>query len=183
MKVIGILAASALAGAATLATAQPPAPASSAWLHVRVEEPAKPTKVNVNLPLSLVQVALEAAPEKITHHGQVHLHTGDHHLSVADLRKMWQSLKTTGDADFVQVEEKDETVAISRRGDKVQVRVKGKETVNVDVPVALVDALLSGEGQDLNLRAAMAQIEKLRGDVVNVQGKDATVRIWIDERN
>jgi hypothetical protein len=33
----------------------------------------------------------------------------------------------------------------------------------------------------LNVRAAVAELRKLRGDVVRVNDRDSTVRIWIDE--
>jgi hypothetical protein len=75
-------------------------------------------------------------------------------------------------------------VNVSRKGDLVLVRVQqdgGRETVHVDVPVALVDALFSGSATELNVRAAVAELRKLRGDVVRVNDRDSTVRIWIDE--
>ena len=40
--------------------------AQNPWIHVRVEDSGKKaSKVHVNLPLSVVQAALEVAPEKI----------------------------------------------------------------------------------------------------------------------
>ena len=36
---------------------------TAAWIHVRVEEAAKQTKVNVNLPLAVIESVLKAAPE------------------------------------------------------------------------------------------------------------------------
>jgi hypothetical protein len=164
--------------------------AQTSWLHVRVEEPRKQTKVAVNLPLAVVEAALRAAPEKIASKGRVHLgcrHEHGAHVAVADLKKMWAELKSAGDTDFVTVEEEDANVRVARVGSTVQIRVQGKgrkaEEVHVDVPVAVVDALLSGDGDDLDVRAAVAEIKKLRGDIVRVKDDDTTVRIWIDERN
>jgi hypothetical protein len=55
--------------------------------------------------------------------------------------------------------------------------------VRVEVPVSLVDALLSGEGDDVNIQAAVAELQKRRGDIVRVHDDDANVHIWIDEQN
>jgi hypothetical protein len=154
------------------------------WIHVRVEEPEKQSKVAVNLPLSVVEVALEAAPEMIESHGNVHL--GEKHgMKLADLRRVWAELAAVGDAELVTVENKDETVKVWRKADQVHVRVEkqGKEEVVVEVPVSLVDALLSGEGDKVNIKAAIAELQKKRGDIVTVTEPDTTVRIWIDEQN
>jgi predicted thioesterase len=72
-----------------------------------------------------------------------------------------------------------------RKGDQIHVRVEdqGKEEVVVEVPVSLVDAALSGEGDTVNVKAAIAELQKKRGDIVSVKDEDATVRVWIDEQN
>jgi hypothetical protein len=159
---------------------------TSAWLHIRVEEPAKPSKVSVNLPMAVVEVALQAAPERIATGGRLHL--GHHHhndVSVSQLRRAWNELRSAGDTEFVTVEEEDDTVRISRAGNLVLVQVDkagSREAVRVEVPVDVVDALLSGQGDELNVRAALARLQSRRGDIVRVNDRDSTVRIWIDER-
>lgn len=162
--------------------------AQTPWLHVRVEEPSKETKVHVNLPLTVVEAALSAAPEKIISDGKIHIRDGKHDLSIADMRKVWLQLKEAGNAEIVKVEGKRENVSVAREGDVIRVRVDklGEteaegEQVRVEVPVAVVDALFSAEGEDLNIRAALAELQKLRGDIVRVKDKDSTVRVWIDE--
>ena len=95
-----------------------------------------------------------------------------------------KELRAVGDTEIVSVEDKDETVKIGRVGDKVRIHVDGRgkgESVSIEVPTAAVDALLSGEGEELNLRGALQEIRHLRGDVVRVDGDDSKVRIWIDE--
>jgi hypothetical protein len=202
---IGLLALALLPAAGAWAQA-----GNNAWLHIRVEEAQKASKVHVNLPMSVVEVALKAAPEIIEEHGKVHL--GEHHgMKLADLRKMWKQLAAVGDAEFVTVESEDENVRVQRKGDLVLVYVdhraeahkakaeakgavkaeaekpakaaKGPGEVRVEVPVSLVDALLSGEGEDVNIQAALAELQKRRGDIVRVHDDDANVHIWIDEQN
>ena len=175
-----MVAAALLLGAAGLAGAQTP----GAWLHVRVDEGAKKSRVSVNLPVSVVEAVLEAAPEKMVSKGRVHLGHENHHMKVADLRRAWRELKATGDAELVTVEEEDQTVRVARAGDLVVVHVdkaSGKESVRVEVPVDVVDALLSGEGEELNIRAAFGLLQKRRGDIVRVHDDEHKVRIWIDE--
>lgn len=169
-----------------LAGAPPAAAQAKPWLHVQVEE-ARGTKVHVNVPLSLVEIALKAAPQPVF--DEDHIHIGGRNgksLRVSDARKMWLELKAAGDTDFVTIRDEDEaeTVTVSRKGDLVQVRVEGdkkSERVMVDVPIALVDVLFSGEGEELNVHGAIQELAKRRGDVVRVEDKDDRVRIWIDE--
>ena len=157
---------------------------AGAWVHVRVEEPARQSKVSVNLPVSVVEAALQAAPDKVVSEGRIHLGRDGNEVSVADLRRAWKELKASGDAEFAAVEDKDEKVRVARAGSLVLVHVEkpaGREAVRVEVPIDVVDALLSGEGAELNIRAAFAQLQKRRGDIVRVNDENSTVRIWIDE--
>lgn len=175
-----VLGMSAALSAGTSARAQAPGP----WLHVRVEE-ARGAKVSVNLPLSVVEVALKAAPETVIGREHVHLGLKGRDLRLADLRKMWQELKSSGDVDLVTAEDREETVTVAKKGDLVLVRVEkagGREGAHVEVPAEVVDALFAGEGETLNLRAALAKLQTRRGDIVRVNDKDSTVRVWIDEK-
>ena len=176
-------------GLAVLLAAPALAAAETPWIHVRVEEPEKQTKVSVNLPLSVVEVALEAAPELIESHGDLHLGE-EHKLHIETARKMWRELSAVGDAELVSVESEEENVKVMRKGDLVQVFVdkvgkegEGAEEVRIEVPVSLVDAILSGEGEEINLKAAIAELQNQRGNIVTVREKDTSVRIWIDEQN
>ena len=180
---------------------------NAVWLHVRVEETLKPSKVTVNLPLAVVEAALQAAPEMIEKHGKLHL--GEDGMKLADLRRIWKQIAAAGDAEFVAVESEQEDVRIRRKGDLVQVFVNQKKgaagklkaeaepptkaetaeparphgEVRVELPVSVVDALLSGEGEQLNVPAAVAQLQKQHGDIVRVDERDSKVRIWIDQQN
>ena len=179
-----------LAGVAALMLAAPvrsEAPAARAWVHVRVEDPSRQSKVSVNLPITVVDAALQAAPETIMSDGHIHLgRMGKHDLSVSDLRKAWNEMKATGDAEFAKVEDEDQTVRVARAGNLMLIHVdkpNGKESVRVEVPIEVVDALFSGQGEELNIRAGFAELQKRRGDIVRVKDNDSTVRIWIDEGN
>ena len=191
-----ILAGVGLLALSVLPAAQAAAQTGTAWLHVRVEEVKDASKVAVNLPMTVVEAVLKASPEMIEKHGKIHL--GDEHgMKMADLRKAWKALAEVGDAELVTVESEEENVKVMRKGDLVQVFVDkkakpgkdgkaaptGGEEVRVEVPVSLVDALLSGEGEDANIEAAVVELKKRRGDIVRVHDDDSHVRVWIDEQN
>jgi hypothetical protein len=190
-----ILAGVGLLALSVLPAAQAAAQTGTAWLHVRVEEAKQASKVAVNLPMAVVEAVLKASPEMIERHGKIHL--GDEHgIKMADLRKAWKALADVGDAELVTVESEDENVKVMRKGDLVQVFVdkkakpgkdgkgaQGGEEVRVEVPVSLVDAFLSGEGEEGNFQAAVAELQKRRGDIVRVKDDDSNVRVWIDEQN
>lgn len=175
-----------LAGALVCGPALARASEAQPWLHVRVtEDEPKGTKVEVNVPIALLDVALNSIKNKDLHGGRLNL--GRHHkdVTVEDLRRMWAELKKAGDAEFVKVEEKDHTVRIARKGDRVQVNVighdDGDETVKVDVPLAVVDALLGGEGDSLDLRAAVSELRNIgSGEFIRVDDGRSHVRVWID---
>jgi hypothetical protein len=189
---------SILAGVGLLALSVLPAAqaqTTTAWLHVRVEEVKEASKVSVNLPMAVVEAVLKASPDMIEKHGKIHI-GDDHGIKMADLRQAWKALAGVGDAELVTVESEDENVKVMRKGDLVQVFVdkKGKvgkdgkaaqggEEVRVEVPVSLVDAFLSGEGEEGNIQAAVAELQKRRGNIVTVNDDDSKVRVWIDEQN
>ena len=181
---IALLAALLLVPSAT-ANAQEPSEEKSTWIHIQVNgEGDDAEKVNINLPLSLVEVAIDVAPDEALEKAQVHF---DHHgLSIGDLRRLWQEFRAVGDGEFVAVEKQGERVHILRRGEHIIIEVEqtdetGREEVHVEVPVAVVDALLSGDGEQLNLREAVAQLKDQRGDIVRVDDGKSHVRIWVDE--
>ncbi len=158
------------------------ASASDLWLHVRVDEGGG-AKVTVNLPISMVEKALPLLADHHLDHGRIHF---EEHMdaSLADLRELWSEVRASPDMTFVTVEEEDESVRVWKEKGYVYVRVRdddGEETVDVQLPVQVVDALLSGEGEELNLEAAMAAlVEHGEGRLVEVRDRSDHVRVWVD---
>lgn len=161
-----------------------PAEAQEArWLHVRVEEPGE-TRVSVNLPLALVEVGLDIADRHVMQDEEFHWGR-DGKVTVADLRQMWAELEAVGDADFVEIEDGDTRVHISRRGDRVLIRTDegDRSRVRMEMPSVVVDALLGTDGERLNLRAAIRELARTgHQDILEVQDGDTRVRVWIGER-
>ena len=72
-----------LIAVAALLLVTSPILAQTPWVHVEVDQGGDDnTHVKVNLPLSVVQVALAAAPKKFLEDGKIHLHDMDHDLDV-----------------------------------------------------------------------------------------------------
>jgi hypothetical protein len=71
----------------------------------------------------------------------------------------------------------------AKQGPTESRKARGAEQVHVEIPVSLVDALLSGEGDEPNIEAAVSELRKLRGDIVRVHDDDSHVRVWVDEQN
>lgn len=169
--------------AAVVVPALPAEAQEARWFHVRVDEPGE-TRVSVNLPLALVEIGLDIADRHVMDdHDFKWGHDGK--VTVADLRLMWAELEAVGDADFVEVEDGDTRVHISRRGDRVFIRTDegDRNRVRMEMPSVVVDALLGTDGERLNLRAAIRELARTgHQDILEVQDGETTVRVWIGER-
>ena len=100
------------------------------------------------------------APKTVVADGQVRVGE-EHGVSVSSLREMWQQLRSAGDTEFMTLEEAGQTVRGACVGDQIEVRVNGSDgTVWVDLPVAVIDALFSGEGGNLNIAAAIGELKE-----------------------
>lgn len=152
------------------------------WIHIEVRErDGDGASVNVNLPISLADVALKMVQEKSGKHSRIRVEDED--FTVQDMREMWAEVRRAGDAEFVTVKDGDETVSVSRKGESVFVNVDGDdgEKVRIELPVAVVDALLSGEGDELDVASAVGKMKDMKkGEIVRVEDGEDTVRIWID---
>jgi flavin-dependent dehydrogenase len=124
-------------------------------------------------------------PEEYLGHGKIHLDECCESMSPAELRELWQEIKNSPDMTFVTVEEDDQSVRVWKEAGYLKVHVLEQdknEKVDVQVPLAVVDALLSGEGEELNIEAAIrALVEEGSGELVTVSGDDETVRVWVDD--
>ena len=100
------------------------------------------------------------------------------------LNELWQEVQNTPDVTFATVDEGDEKVRVWKEGGYLLVTVEegaGGENVEVRVPSRVVDALLSGDGNELNLIAAMeALVDAGEGQLVTVTSDDENVRVWVD---
>ena len=154
------------------------------WIYIEVTQ-GDETTVNINLPLAAVEAALEAAPDEIILGGRARLPRSAREISIPALRRLWQELRDVGDTEFASVQDDDRTVTVARSGDYIRVDVESAsaeaEQVHVQLPASLVDALLSGDGESVTLRAALEELSRERDEMVRVDRGDSRVRIWVDE--
>ena len=175
--IVAVALAALVAGGAGMAAAAD----NDLWLHVKVEE-GDDTRVTVNLPMSVVGKALPMLPEE--HFSAKHMHIDHMEMSISEMRELWQEVQNTPDVTFVTVDEGDEKVRVWKEAGYLMVSVdegEGGDDVEVRVPSRVVDALLSGEGEELNLIAAMeALVDEGEGQLVTVTGDNENVRVWVD---
>lgn len=142
--------------------------------------------MTVNLPVSLLSAAAAMIPDQVQEDARIEIDELD--MDWSDLMTFWQEVKNAPEATFVTVETQDETVKVRKEGEFVTVRTTessedGAE-VNVTVPLAVIDGLLSGPEGTLNFQAALeALVAYGPGNLVSVRDDDETVRIWIDDQN
>lgn len=159
------------------------------WLHVKVEGSGD-ERVTVNLPLSLMEAAVAMIPEEVTTdlEGEIQVAIDDVDMDWQDLRNFWQSVKDTPEATFATVETQNETVEVKKEGAYLKIRtteLRGNGAdVDVQLPLAVVDALFSGPDGTINFAAAVrALAEEGDGHLVQIKDGDETVRVWIDDND
>jgi len=176
---IACLAVVAMLGARAASAADP-----DRWLHVRVEEKSKGGEtVRVNVPIALAAALIPMVDGEDLAGGKLRLN--GHDVTVAQLRALRDAVKKSPDGEFVTVDSPDEHVRVAKSGSQLTVDVtsekKSGDTVHVKVPMRVVDALLAGEGEELDLVAALHALgQQGDGEIVNVVDASSTVRVWID---
>ena len=158
------------------------------WLHVRVvdgKHGEEGETVRVNVPLTLAEKVLPAIQVDRFQNGKVRLDHGD--MKDVDLKAILKAVRDTRDGEFVTVEGKD-NVRVAKEKGHLLVKVReGKVNgakVDVQVPMAVVEALLSGDEGELDVAAAVRALAR-HGDefLVTVTDEETSVRVWIDTQN
>ncbi len=172
-----------LALGATLCFAPLAAAQTQKWIHVKVDGKGK-EKVTVNVPVSFALTALAMVPAEAQVDGG-NIKIDGHNFDWTKMRAMWDEIKRAPEATFVTVESEDENVAVSKQGGFLLVRTteRSAKGTNVDVklPMAVVDALLSGPEGSLNVAGALEELSRMQdGHIISVESEDETVKVWID---
>ncbi len=187
MKRVACLLAVVLLAASTALAAS-----NERWLHVRVEETGENAEnVRVNVPLSFAEKVLPSIQAHHIDKGKVSLE--DVHMSGVDLRTILAALRDLDDHEFVTVESNRENVRIAKSKGYLLVTTRethdrdGKgetETVDVQIPMVVVEAMLAGGSNELDLVAGIRALATL-GDMVlvTVKERDSSVRIWVDSKS
>ena len=164
-----------------------PAAARDRWLHVKIEQTKdEPQTVRVNLPLALIESAIPLLESEQFDGSKIKI--GDESWDKARLKTLWDEVKRAEGGEYVTVESGSESVRVAKIGDLLTIKVRdsrrGEGKVDVKIPLAVVDALLSGSGDQLNIVAAVRALGS-RGDgqLVAIDDDSSVVRVWIDQTN
>ena len=164
-----------------LATGLALASTEGRWLHVRVESTDHDGEsVKVNIPLELVAAILPTLEFDEFRHGKVYL--PDSEIEGIDLRQILEALRDAPDADFVTVSGRNESVVVAKENGLLVVRVDGDdEHVRVKIPLDVVDAMLTGNENEIDLVAGLEALAAYGGgDLIRVESDGELVRVWID---
>lgn len=152
------------------------------WLHVRVLDGED--KVSVNLPVELVATVIATAESENFHRGR--LVVDDEEFDRELVQAILKAAVESGDGEFVRVEEADGAkVSVRKQKDMLYVDIdesEDDEQVRVSIPIAVVRAMLAdaGDGEALNIKAALDVLGEHGGALVTVDDGDSTVRVWVD---
>lgn len=155
-----------------------PASASQKWFHIRVVEGGEDgERVFINLPMDLIHDLLPMIQADSLGRGRFHI---DGHENI-NFKQIWASLRTAEDGEYITVQDPDENVRVAKQGDHLIVKVVGKdENVDIRIRTAVIDAMITPEGNELDLQAGLDALSEEEGDLLTVQSEDENVRIWID---
>jgi hypothetical protein len=151
------------------------------WLHVRVQEDGpEGERVSVNIPLQLVEAILPTIETDELRDGKILWDESD--VEGIDLKAALMALQDAPDADFVTVKSREESVRVAKEKGFLVISADEDdgEKVRVRMPLDVVDAMVAGEGDELDLLAALEALAEYDGDLVTVESEDSLVRIWID---
>jgi len=158
------------------------------WLHVRViSTNSKGETVRVNVPLELAEKVLPAIDHDRLHNGKVRIGCMD--CDGVDIRTIFEAVHSSKDGEFVTVQSNDADISVMKKEGMLFVHVHDKNKpkhsqVEVKVPMKVVEALLSGSKDELDIVAGLHALAG-QGDVelVSVKDDDNTIRVWLDSKN
>jgi len=175
----GVLSAVVLSGSAMAG--------DQAWLHIRTDSnDPDGGRVRLNLPIEMIESLLPMIETDDFGNGRIRINDTD--LDAAELRKMWNAVKGSRDGQFVSVEDRNQSIHVAKEKGLLKVHIRDQEgrnddRIEVQLPLEVVDAMLAGEGDELNLVAGL-QALRGRGNAILVTGKDdgSDIRIWVDDK-
>ena len=158
---------------------------ADAWLHVRVEEHrGDGEKISINVPLGIVETMLPHISSNELRHGKLRIDRAD--WEGLDLREIIDALVDAPDSDFLTVRGGDETVRVAKEDRHLVLHVDERrgsrsESVRVRMPMAVVEALVAADDDELDLVAAVRVLRDFQGeDLLQVEWDDESIRVWID---
>lgn len=163
------------------------------WLHVRVDDTkADGEMVKVNLPMSVAEKMLPAIRAHKLSEGKIRL--SELRVHDVDVRGILEAVKSSADGEFVTVESKKQNVRVAKQAGYLLVKVREQkkagtpdafeETVDIKIPMTVVEAMLSAGPDEIDVLAGLRAL-RAHGDaeLITVKERTQTVRIWIDRKS
>ncbi|MGA3168518.1 MAG: hypothetical protein ABSF14_20640 [Terriglobia bacterium] len=175
------------------------AAAADRWVHVRVIENGEDgERVRINIPLSLAEKVLPTIKADKLRDGKIQV--DDLTTDKVDLRALLEAVRDAQDNEYVTVDSRHETIRVAKSGGFMLIKVqegqaeggktphdsarKHSSNVDIKIPFPVVEALLSGGKDEINVLAALRALGNYQNiDLVTVNDADSTVRIWVDSSN
>ncbi len=176
--------ASAMALILAASMALPAVAATDLWFHVTVDQKGGDNaNVSINLPISIVEAMMPLIPEEAMRDGRIVIE--DSEFDATKLRDLWNAIQDSPDATYVTVQNEGETIRVFKDGNFLRARTSNNTAdatqISAQIPLSVIDALLSGDGNELDVRAALqALVDFGEGELVTVNDQEANVRVWID---
>ena len=173
--------------------------AAERWVHIKVVETGEDgERVRINIPLSLAEKVLPTINADKFCHGKVKVN--ELNVDEVDLRALLEAVRTAQDNEYVTVASRHENVRVAKAGGYLLVKVreaphtnrkgakpepaKTGSTVDVKIPFTVVNALLSGGKDELDVVAALRALGEYTDlELVTVEDGSSTVRVWVDSNN
>lgn len=156
------------------------------WLHVRVAGDEDHEQVSINLPIALAESMIPMINSDDFDEG--HIRFNGTEFDAADIRRMWAEISKAEDGEFLTIEERDETVRVSKDKGLLRIFAKDREEDNefeLQVPIEVVNAILSSATAEEDEIDLAAGLKALRADgppiIVRAEDQESMVRIWVDD--
>lgn len=159
-----------------------------AWLHIRIDsDDPDGDRVRVNIPVEMVETMLPMIETDEFGNGRIQIN--DTELDGVELRKLWNAVKNAEDGEFVSVENRRESISVAKEAGVLQIRVresddeKDGDRFDMKLPMEVVDAMLSGDEEELDLVAGLQALRE-HGSAILLTGSDdgEDIRIWVDDK-
>jgi len=173
--IFSLLACPTLLSAAGSPDAQP-------WLNVSVQSAEDHADISVHLPLGLILTVMEHIKVDGFDAGKIEIDTGDADI---DWPALLAAVKEGTPGKYVTVNSDEADVNISKTAKHLLINVNQKEDekarIAVKLPLELLDSVIVGENNEIDLAALLRGLKKLpAGDLVTVNSEKAKVRVWVE---
>ena len=159
---------------------------ASAWFHIEVRDIDDDERLEVNLPLGLVEKAAGMIPRNLRHRSRVRMYGSQ--FDRDDLERLREAVAelAPGEVTTVRLDRRD--VEVSRSGSEIRLSAEAERRYEDDfeirMPFDVMEAFLGDDENELDLVAGLKALRLHGGEgLIHVEDDDGTsrARIWIDD--